>query len=295
MNQSLRLARQISWAANVVVAGSLLGAPIEPRATDKSGDSILRPTPTEFLRELSTDRPDKTESAYSVDAGHFQVEMDLLTFTHDRDRSGGVDLTTEIWSIAPINLKVGVFHDVDLQLIIESQQRVRTHDRITGNVVRQSGFGDITGRIKKNLWGNDGGPTALAMMPYVKLPTNEDGLGNKSVEGGITFPLAVELPAGWSLCGMTQVDLLERGAGSGYYGSFVNTVTLGHDLIGKLAGYVEFFSEVSARRGAPWVGTVDVGLTYGLTEDLQLDAGINIGVTRSADDFNPFLGLSWRF
>jgi hypothetical protein len=40
---------------------------------------------------------------------------------------------------------------------------------------------------------------------------------------------------------------------------------------------------------------VDFGLTYGLTDDIQLDAGINIGVTRSAEDFNPFVGLSWRF
>jgi hypothetical protein len=43
------------------------------------------------------------------------------------------------------------------------------------------------------------------------------------------------------------------------------------------------------------IGTVDAGFTYALTEDIQLDAGVNIGVTRAADDWNPFLGLSWRF
>ena len=118
---------------------------------------------------------------------------------------------------------------------------------------------------------------------------------NRAVEGGITFPLALELPAGWSLGAMTQVDVLRNDTGSGHHAGLVNTVTFGHDLIGKLAGYVEFFSEVSTQRGDPWVGTVDLGLTYGLTENLQLDAGINLGVTRSADDFNPFLGLSWRF
>jgi Putative MetA-pathway of phenol degradation len=58
---------------------------------------------------------------------------------------------------------------------------------------------------------------------------------------------------------------------------------------------MEFFSEVSTQRNTPWVGTFDVGLTYAVTENIQLDAGINIGVTESAPDFNPFLGLSWRF
>ncbi len=295
MNRLLLLGRRFVWGVNAAGTATLLGAAINPTPADKSGDSLFHPTPKEFLREMSTDRPDKTESAYTVDAGHFQVEMDLATYTHDRDRSGGGDLRTEAWSVAPINLKAGLCHDVDLQLILEPHQRVRTHDRVAGTVVHQSGFGDITVRLKKNFWGNDGGRTALAMMPYVKLPTNEDGLGNNAVEGGVTFPFAVELPAGWSLGAMTEVDLLRNDTGSGRHAAFVNTVTLGHDLIGKLAGYVEFYSEVRAQRGVPWVGTVDLGLTYGLTENLQLDAGINLGVTRSADDFNPFLGLSWRF
>ena len=34
------------------------------------------------------------------------------------------------------------------------------------------------------------------MMPFIKSPTNQDGLGNTSVEGGVIFPLAVELPWG---------------------------------------------------------------------------------------------------
>lgn len=29
---------------------------------------------------MSTDRPDKTESLYTVDAGHFQFEADLVSF-----------------------------------------------------------------------------------------------------------------------------------------------------------------------------------------------------------------------
>jgi len=32
----------------------------------------------------------------------------------------------------------------------------------------------------------------------------------------------------------------------------------------------------------------------GINDNLQLDAGVNIGVTRSADDIHPFLGMSYR-
>ena len=40
------------------------------RPPDKSGYTLFQPVPRELMREMSTDRPDQTESAYTVDAGH---------------------------------------------------------------------------------------------------------------------------------------------------------------------------------------------------------------------------------
>ncbi len=39
---------------------------------------LFDPIPSSQMRSLSTDRPDKTESPYSVAAGHVQVETDLI-------------------------------------------------------------------------------------------------------------------------------------------------------------------------------------------------------------------------
>ena len=36
-------------------------------------------------------------------------------------------------------------------------------------------------------------------------------------------------------------------------------------------------------------------VTFAMTEDLQLDCGCNIGVTRGAPNINVFSGLSFRF
>ena len=124
---------------------------------------------------------------------------------------------------------------------------------------------------------------------------NQDGLGNDSVEGGAIFPFATELPAGWRMGLMTQIDLIRDASGSGYHAEFVNSVTFGHAIVGDLAGYAEFFSAVSSEAGADWTGTVDVGLTYGLTSEIQLDGGVSVGVTRAADDLSTFMGISWRF
>src|SRR5260370_2320006 len=56
-------------------------------AVDKSAFDLFNPTPTESLRELATDDRGATETPYTVDAGHFQVEMTLVSYASERDSS----------------------------------------------------------------------------------------------------------------------------------------------------------------------------------------------------------------
>lgn len=243
-------------------------------APDKSQYNLPNPAPLQWLREMSTDRPDKTESPMTADAGYFQVEMDLVTYSYDKHNTARDGTIVGTWSVAPANLKVGPLNKVDLQLVVQPHTYVHTSDPAAG-VWKQRGFGDLLTRVKWNLRGNEGGTTAFGLMPYVKWPVNQNQLGNHSVEGGLILPLAVELPAGWSMGLMTQLDVVRDTTSSGYH--------------------PEFFSSVSAERGSSWAGTVDLGLTYALTKNVQLHAGINLGVTRAADDIAPFVGLPSAF
>src|SRR2546426_7625045 len=271
--------------------------PADSAPVDKSRYHLFYPPPPPYLREMNTDRPDKTESPYTVDAGHFQMELDWVNFTRERRKEGGVTTRTETWAIAPINLKAGLCNSADLQLVLESytETRNRTQGGGAAGETTQRGFGDITARLKYNFWGNDGGPTAAGVMAFVKLPTNQDRLGNNSVEGGVILPLAVELPLGFGLGLMTEVDFRRTDRRDRYHQEFSNSITLGHSLVGDLGCYLEFFSQVSTESGSEWEGSVDLGFTYGLTQNTQFDAGVNIGVTKGAADLNPFVGFSWRY
>jgi hypothetical protein len=93
---------------------------------------------------------------------------------------------------------------------------------------------------------------------------------------------------------MTEFDFVASDIG-GYETEFVNSITFSHDIAGKLGGYLEFFSVVSSAGNVDWLGQFDVGFTYAVNENLQFDTGCNFGVTQSAPDFNPFIGLSFRF
>lgn len=261
-------------------------------AADKTGYHLLNPTPKKMLRDMSTDRPDKTESPYTVDAGHFQLETSLLDYAYNARNEQGQDLREDNLSFMPTNLKAGLLNNVDLQLVMSPA--IVEHNRTDGEKSVTRGFGDMQTRLKVNLWGNDAGATAFAMMPYLKFPTNTDGLGNKAYEGGLILPLAVSLPAQWSMGLMAQFDW-KRNEEKDYYTDFIKSITFGHPIIGDLNGYVEFFSSYNNEADTRWIGTVDLGLTYAVTSNMQLDAGVNIGVTDSADDLNPFLGLSVRY
>ena len=131
-------------------------------------------------------------------------------------------------------------------------------------------------------------------MPYVKFPTNEEHIGNHSVEGGLILPLEVTVPWDVGMGLMMKFDAVQDDDNRGYHTEFVNSADVGHDLFGKLSGYVEFLSAASTERGAGWVATFDPGLIYVLTRNMQLDAGVNIGLTRPADDWNAFVGVAWR-
>ncbi len=262
---------------------------------DKSAYTLLNPTPRELMREMSTDRPDSTESPYTVDAGHIQIEMSLVEFTQvnmsfiafARNDDGPRE---DAYAYAPMNLKVGLLNNLDLQLLISPYERVQVRDDHDA-----SGFGDTQLRLKWNLWGNDGGDTAFALMPFVKTPTGDDSLTNDHAEGGLIVPFATALPAGFSLGLMAELDIIRNQANEGYVLDFVHTAVLGRDLFGPVAAYVEYFGVAGTDPAVGYRAFINAGLTIGVTPDLQLDAGVRVGLTDDAEDLALFAGVSFRY
>ena len=243
----------------------------------------------EPARELSTDRPDRTESPYSVEPGRLQIETDVIKHTRDRV---GAERSRDL-SVAGTNLKVGLARRADLQLVVDGWSRERI-ERAGSPTVSRSGVGDVTARLKLNLRGNDGGRWAFAAMPFVTLPRGEEGEGWARREGGLILPLALELPRGFGLGAMGEVDLRPDAAGTGQHAEWIASITTSHEIAGGLSGFVELYSLQSAARGSDWIGTFDAGITWALTPDFQLDTGFNAGLSSAAEDLTMFVGLSAR-
>ena len=295
------------------------------KAAAKLQYNLFNPTPDSLLRPFNTDRPSKTDSPITVDAGRFQLEADFANYTYDRYNALRTDTRVETLLVAPTFLKVGLFQNVDLQVLIPTYVNVRTDARdvavavpvpttgpgATGTttgatrterqVTTNDGYGDMFVRLKINLVGNEGGPFSLAVIPFIKAPTASNGIGNGRVESGINFPINYSLPCSFTLFAQTRYDFLYNGDTDGYHALFSNSIgvsrTIPGLLDGKLSGYAEFASAISSResRNDPLVLTADTGLIYQLTPNIAIDVDGFFGLTRGAPDVNIFGGIGVRF
>jgi hypothetical protein len=250
------------------------------QANAKSAPTDEAPSPEKKeLRPLSTDRPDVTESPYTVDAGHFQAEIDVARYSQDEGASS--------MSFANSNLKLGITNFWDMQLVIESLVGLEEPSGYNW------GFGDVTVRSKFNLFGNDEGNVALGVMPWVKIPT-AGSRGNDYVEGGLIGLLGVGLPADFSSGFMVEGDMMKNALDDDYHFELLTTATLGHSLFGPLSAYIELFGVHSTESGAEYALSTDGGLTCLVTEHFQLDAGVAVGLTDAAEDLSVFTGASFK-
>jgi hypothetical protein len=254
---------------------------------DKSQYSLFHPTPKSLMREFNTDRPDKTESPFTVDAGHFQLEADIALYDKERFEDG---LLSRLWRFGTLNLKIGLLNDLDAQVIVPTYNILASGP--DGKTYR--GYSDTIFRVKWALFGNDGGPIAFAVMPFVAFPTASEGLGDRRVNGGVIFPIALSLPQGWK-SGLMFVYVRSRSAeDEAYYSNLISSWAVSHDIVKDLEGYAEIYSRSIDKSGPSWIATFDFGWVYSVSPDLKLDSGVNLGLTPAADDINPFVGISFR-
>jgi len=275
-----------------LVPSALHGQTAEPEPGPEQARpySFLNPTPREFRRPLAADRPDATESPYSLDAGALQLELSFVEYTFDDNASGQSDTL----DVAPFLLRYGLTESTDLQF---TWTPYSTTDGDAGDA---DGTGDIGLRLKINLHGNDRGPFAVGVLPFVTFPTGDDEIGSGNVEGGVIIPASYDLSEviaeGWGIGGQVQFDFTEDGDGEGTVGGFAHTLVLGIPVSERIGVYAEYIGQIALEQGDDYSPSLSGGATYGIDEDTQLDLGIVAGLDNDdTQDLKLFAGVTLRF
>jgi hypothetical protein len=185
---------------------------------------------------------------------------------------------------------------LDLEAAWTPYTRVSTHGP---GAVRDhdEGVGDLYLRGKANLTGNRDHGINLALAPYLKAPTASHGLGDGAWEEGLVAAAAGSGPAGWSWDLTAEADRLRDDDDHGWHGAESLALGLTHAL-GPLSATAELWA---ARNGDPSGAERQVSADAALAwipkgrPDLQLDAGVNLGLNRRTPDVQAYLGLARRF
>ena len=276
----------------VVVAGVAQPAAAQSATPDKSQYSLFNPTPDSELRSFATDRPTKSNVPYTVDAGRFQYEMDLVNYFHQKSGTAAIN------SLVGPNpwLKLGITNNIDFEINLPAPQLLVTRNLATGAVTRASGFNDMFLRAKVNLWGNDGGKSAFALIPNLKIPTAAEGLGNGAVEGGLIAPLSLSLPHDVTLLVMSEVDRLKNLNGGGFHTNTINLINISRPIATDVTLYGELWSAVNFDPSRTiYQYSVDTSIAWTVRKNTQIDIGANIGLNRDTPAVQVYMGLAQRY
>ena len=261
---------------------------------DKSGFTVFNPTPDADLRSLCTDRPTKSTSPCTVDAGHWQLESDVYNYT-EQD-AGGVSITTQL--ITNPTLKLGLTNTWDVEINLAPYEVVTVRD--SASPARQSfgGVGDLFIRSKFNLLGDDGGNIGLAIEPFVKVPTASKTIGNGAVEGGLIAPIQFNLPGNWQLVLDPEADALANASGSGRHLNLIGLASLSYPVTKTVTLSGEIWGDENFEpSGHVWQTSFDLGAAWipAKAPTFQLDGGVNLGLNNATPGVQAYLGVSKRW
>jgi hypothetical protein len=251
--------------------------------------ALLAAVETAAVPPICTDRPAKANAICTVPPGKVQLESSLAGWSLT-EASG---TRAQLLSLGSTVLKLGVSGRSDLQVGLTPYARLTVRDG--GSRSRVSGFGDVVVRYKQRLT-SDHSEVQVAAVPFVKLPTARRGLGNDKVEGGMAVPVSFALSGPVTMTLGPEVDLLADGEGRGRHIALVNLVNVAAPVAPRLMLAAELWSNVNFDpAGTVKQASADAALAYAVREDLQLDAGSNLGLTNDTPDLEVYIGTSVRF
>jgi hypothetical protein len=263
---------------------------------DKCSYNLFKPTPTDLLRPVKMQAYDNIADPTTVDAGHFQAEGSLIDFfTSDKHFAGAganYDYSETGYSWRP-RFTAGLLNNLDLE-VMPTYSVASSHVQGTffggipiNNSMGLSTFGPVIVESKLNLWGNDGGMTALSVSPVVSIPT-----GGGNVLGGLDGAFALRLPRGFYL--KLESEIFQQRFGRKNYATFFEGLSINKSICSKWTVYSSVTGEVSSYSHMQWFGYAGFGAIYKMTQDFQMFGGLNFGLSDISFDYNPKFGIVWR-
>jgi hypothetical protein len=262
--------------------------------------------PSNSLAELTTDRPDFTESTETVDRGWIQIETTIAQHSEDFD---GLDGSTTSWNYGGSLLRYGLLKDWELRLGWAGYSIIRTFSETAEVPINfVEGQGDLNVGFKNKFTEQDGFKPNTAIIYYTSIPTGDRDISSETVEPGIKLGWSYDIIPNLAISGNfnfallnPDVDTIDSSLGlptttsRNRHCQFQPTVSVSYSITEELGIFVEYFTSHNFHKSIPDEHFFDTGVTLLLFNNLQLDVFSNIGLTKASPDLTVGSGVSYRF
>jgi hypothetical protein len=230
------------------------------------------------LLEVEPDRPDISNSTYTVPVGALQVELGLeYARSHDDPTERKLALQT--------TLRTGLSDRLEVRL--DGVPLVRLQEASD-----DLGLGDLAPGVKYRVFEpleGQGWP-ALGIQPFVKIPTARVPIGSGRLDAGLLILVDQDLPGAVQLTVNTGFVVVGQPHGALLQG--LASASVSRKLRGRLTPFLEmFFASRDEREGHDTLG-LDTGLVYLLTRRVAIDAAAETTLNRRRPDYALRTGLS---
>jgi len=225
------------------------------------------------ISPIQTDRPDQTETPFTVPRNHFQVENG---FSFEKTDNSNKSFTE------PSSLfKYGLNDHFEVGFVLELAT-IKSDRTI-------SGINPVTVRFKDKIADEKGVLPTISFIGYLTIPTiATENFKASYLAPAFRFTMQHTLSEKFSL----GYNLGAEWDGESPLPVFIYTVETGYSITGKIGAYVEFYGFASRESLADH--RFDCGLSYLLRPNILLDISGGVGITDSAPDYFVAFGFSFR-
>lgn len=240
--------------------------------------------PAAFDADLESDRPDFTEGTQTITPGHLQLEGG---YTFSYDDSGNEEKTGHV---APeLLLRVGL-HDI-IEFRLGWAGYINEETESDGGSETQDGVSDLNLGAKFGLLRDE---LTISVITAMTIPSGSEAVGAEEVEPEVKFLFGYDLSSRLALG--SNLNIVWPMLDGDRFTEPQATLALSYDLLNGLGAYLEYFGfyPVDAPAGEEDTHYLSPGLTLAVTQDLQLDLRLGVGLNDEADDFFSGVGFAFR-
>lgn len=239
---------------------------------------------------LITDRPDQTESPNAVAIGVIQIESGFQFQRSDLSKTKSEEQIAH-----PSNLiRYGIANRLELRLVTEYMSNTVYDKKSNEKKIQNTGMENIEFGFKYQ-FSQDQSRTILGFMAHLDIPiknkkTNYQQYGLVS-RLNISHQLSEKQCVGANI-GYNNFSYIVNGSEvfSKNVGDLTYTLVYGQAISNRVGVYIETFGEYINFK--TWEQNVDLGMTYLINDNLQLDYSFGLGINQVMNYHS--LGVSFR-